>query len=80
MLLKDFLEVFGRFSQGFRRGFAGFSLGFREVFARLSLQKYFRERFVRAEKIEITNQFLRAAGAPRRAVAGAPAARKKLID
>ena len=36
--------------------------GFREVFARLSLPKYFRERFRRAEnKI---NQFLRAAGAP----------------
>ena len=42
-----------------------FSQGFREVFARLSLQKYFRERFARAEK----NQFLRAAGAPARGAA-----------
>ena len=46
-------EVFARFSQGFRK-----------VFARLSLPKYFRERFRRAEKA--INQFLRAAGAPAR--------------
>ena len=43
-----------------RMGVAYFSRGFRKVFARLSLQKYFRERFARAE----TNQFLRPAGAP----------------
>ena len=40
--------------------------GFREVFARFSLQKYFRERFARAEQ---KNQFLRAAGAPARGAA-----------
>ena len=80
MFSRDFREVFAKFSRGFREVFVRFLLSFREVFARLSLQKYFRERFVRAEIIEITNQFLRAAGAPRRAVAGAPAARKKLID
>ena len=62
---------------GFRKVFARFSRGFREAFARLSLPKYFRERFRRAEKPK-NNQFLRAAGAPapRRRRTGAPAARK----
>ena len=52
---------------GFRKVFARFSRGFREAFARLSLPKYFRERFRRAEKFSY--QFLRAAGAPARGAA-----------